>query len=123
LTVRTIPVGGVIWEPCDGTRLELVVPYPRILQRFHTHNGHEWWGYLAGEWGGGAWTYKNELLGHENVEYNDYRIIAGVEWRSGAETTAHFEVGYVFNRQLRFVGAMPDFDPKDGFMLRIGLVR
>lgn len=122
LTVRTLPAGGVIWQPTCDTRMELVFPYPRITHRFLTSNGNEWWGYLAGEWGGGAWTFKNDVGGHEWVEYDDYRLLVGLEWLTRHDLAAHFEAGYIFHRQLRYVGALPDFNPSDGLVFRIGLV-
>ena len=122
LTVRTLPAGGIIWQPSSDTRMELVFPYPRITHRFFSHDGNEWWGYIAGEWGGGAWTFKNDVGGHEWVEYDDYRLLLGVEWQTSLDVAAHFEVGYIFHRQLRNLGALPDLNPSDGMIFRVGLV-
>ena len=100
----------------------MLFPYPRIAHRFFSRNGHEWWGYVTGEWGGGAWAFKDAAGGHEWVEYDDYRLLFGVEWLNSHGSTGHIEAGYVFHREMRFLDAMPNFNPSDGFLLRIGIV-
>jgi hypothetical protein len=119
--IKILPAGGVIWIPDEDTRLDIVFPNPRLSQRFTTVGNTEWWGYVSGEYGGGAWTI--ERLGgvEDRVDYNDLRVSLGLEWVHLRGNRNWFEVGYVFNREVDYIQtATPDFKPDDTFMLRAG---
>lgn len=120
--VKLLPAGGIIWTPDEDTRFDIVFPNPRLSQRLTTIGNTEWWGYVAGEYGGGAWTI--ERLGdiQDRVDYNDLRVSLGLEWISIRGNRSWFEVGYVFDREVDFIDtATPDFKPDDTWMLRAGL--
>jgi hypothetical protein len=119
-SVKLLPVGGILWEPGDGVQLQLVFPRPRVTWRLGEHDGATIWGYTGGEFGGGAWAFKNEHGGHRSVEYNDLRVVAGVESGSrydGHQT--HLEVGYVFGRKINFTDLTPDFTPRDTVLVSL----
>jgi hypothetical protein len=129
LDVQVLPVGGVLWQPTTRWEMTLVFPEPKIAYQLSTK--HHIWGYVAGEYGGGRWAFKNELGHDEEVEYSDLRVTAGLEWREGPlgftplaqlKTRTFIEAGYIFDRHLRFNGPNPAFEPSSTWMLRFGTV-
>jgi hypothetical protein len=121
LDIKILPAGGVVWTPNADARFELLFPRPKLAQRITTYGNNDIWGYIAGEWGGGAWTIERRALGRDRVEYSDLRLILGVEWLGMSRITGNFEVGYVFNRKIIYVSGTPDFEPSDTVMLRASL--
>lgn len=119
--VKLLPAGGVIWTPTPDARWEILFPRPRIAQRFTTVGNTDWWWYVAGEYGGGAWAIERAMGFDDNFDYNDLRLILGLEWMTFGGWTGHFEVGYVFNRELIYVTQTPTFKPNDTIMLRAGV--
>lgn len=101
--IDVLPVGGAVWIPQESTRFELVLPQPRIAQRFGLHDpctGCEWWGYIGGEFGGGRWAYMNSADQSDRFTYNDWRAIVGIERKNTVGSSVRFETGYVFGRTL-----------------------
>lgn len=121
LRVKVLPAGGVIWTPNPDTRFEMVFPNPKLAQRITNFGNAEIWGYLSGEYGGGKWTIQRANGMADEIDYNDIRAIAGLEYRGFQRVTGYFEVGYVFSRQLLFRGGTPDTKPSDTVMLRAGV--
>jgi hypothetical protein len=103
LESRVLPVGGIIWQPWDDLRLEIVVPRPRISQRVVFDRDRESWIYASGYFGGGSWSVND---GPENVlvQYSDLRVSLGWETTrlDGRNCTA--EIGYVFSRSISVDG-------------------
>jgi Domain of unknown function (DUF6268) len=118
---KVLPACGFLWGPSDDWRIDLAFPAPKIAYRFACAGDRQWWGYLAGEFGGGAWTVERANGVGDNVDYTDWRVLLGVECRSGPRLKGHVEVGCVFNRRLDYVSATPDFDPKSTLLLRAGV--
>jgi hypothetical protein len=125
--IKLLPAGGFIWDPSEDRHWEIFFPRPKFAQRLSTVGNHNIWAYLAGEYGGGAWTIvRNTNLGGsftDSFDYNDFRIMIGAEWIPIAKNgpSGFFEVGYVFKRELVYVSLMPpSLDLPDTFMLRGG---
>jgi hypothetical protein len=131
--IKLIPAGGLIWTPGGpngNIRWEILFPNPKLAQRLTTwHNTDVWW-YVAGEYGGGSWAVSRPVLNtfsgvrrdfDDEVDYNDIRILLGIETVSHYGLKALFEVGYVFNRKLDYVSNAFDFEPKETFLVRGGL--
>jgi hypothetical protein len=124
--LQLLPVAGVLWQPSQRWELRLVFPEPKIA--FELSTREQVWGYVVGEYGGGRWTYEHESGRGERVEYSDFRVVAGIEWREdslsnllGCQKSGSFlEVGYVFERHLRFSGPSRGFDPEPAWMIRLG---
>ena len=58
----------------------------------------------------------------DRIDYNDIRIIGGLEWETQTFIRGHVEVGYVWDREIIFVsGTTPNFTPDDTIMLRAGI--
>ncbi|GAH05600.1 unnamed protein product, partial [marine sediment metagenome] len=106
----------------------------RAMWRFGQTRRHAWWGYVAGEYGGGRWTFRtvnsNGTNGFiQNFDYNDIRISLGTEWTPLATTgfSGNFEIGYAFYRQLFYVNGLSPtgfqqiVDLPSTIMFRLGL--
>jgi hypothetical protein len=123
LRTTVLPAGGVIWSPSEDTKFTLVFPAPKVSRRFlTTEDGTKWWGYLAGEFGGGTWAIRREGF-DDTVDYSDLRVLAGVEAVRPGGASFHTEVGFAFERRIRTDSGLPagDFTPNDAFVLRAGL--
>lgn len=120
LKTKLLPVGGVLWTPNADTRFELVFPRPKLAQKLTTVGTTDWWWYVAGEYGGNTWEI-NTSLGQTEVDYSDLRLILGLEWAVYQGAHGMLEMGYVFDRELKFRNSVPDFHLDDTLMLRTGI--
>ena len=121
LRVKILPAGGVRWRPTPLWDLYLVFPNPKIRRTLASSGSADWWWYVAGEYGGGSWTVEREA-GGDRFDYNDVRVVFGLEWQTPTQARGHMEVGYVFDRELLFDSGAPDrFKVDDAVMFRIGV--
>jgi hypothetical protein len=121
--IKLLPAGGLIWDPSEDRHWEIFFPRPKFAQRLSTVGNHNVWAYLAGEYGGGAWTIVREAGFTDSFDYNDFRMMIGAEWIPIAKNgpSGFFEVGYVFKRELVYRSLLPpSLDLPDTFMLRGG---
>ena len=120
--VKILPAGGIIWSPSADARLEFLFPNPRLARRLTTIQSAEIWGYIGGEYGGGAWTV-HRLAGFSDAfDYNDIRAFIGLESFGQHGFKASAELGYVFKRELFYRSGLPsELDLNDSLMLRVGL--
>jgi hypothetical protein len=127
-----LPAGGVHWKPNPEWDAYLVFPNPKIRKRFVNIGASQWWWYVAGEYGGGRWTVERDPDGpgpgglvDDDIDYNDIRVIGGLEWETQTQARGHMEVGYVFEREIIFdhTDAPPGyaFDVDPTVMFRLGL--
>lgn len=119
--VKILPAGGVLWSPSEDTRCQLVFPAPKIAQRLATCGSTSMWAYVAGEFGGGAWTYERPGGLPDLVDYSDGRLLGGVEWDTANGVKGKVEIGWVLNRQITFGSPAPEVHPGGTFLLRAGL--
>jgi hypothetical protein len=131
--VKLLPAGGVVWTPDSDTRFDIIFPYPKLAKRLTLVGQTEWWYYLRGEYGGGAWTVKRGTgprLGLlDSVDYNDLRVALGVDFRRNPGWHGFFEVGLAFDRELRYFAEdnpailepMSRFKPSDTVFLGGGI--
>jgi hypothetical protein len=132
--VKLLPAVGFTWTPNATSRYDVFFPAPRAMWRFGQTRRHAWWGYVAGEYGGGRWTFRtvnadgtNGFI--QNFDYNDIRISLGTEWVPLAPTgfSGNFEIGYAFYRQLFYVNELGPqrfqqiVDLPSTIMFRLGL--
>jgi hypothetical protein len=119
LDLKILPAGGVIYTPNECTRWEILFPRPKFSQRLTTVGNTEFWGFVAGEYGGDSWTIERANGTEDFIDYNDLRVSVGVEWTTLTGYRGLFEVGYVFDREVIYQSRMPDFFvPDETFMLR-----
>jgi hypothetical protein len=104
--VKLLPAGGVSWYPDGNTRFDFIFPYPKLAKRLTTLGNTEWWYYLRGEYGGGAWTIKRRtgprtgLL--DAVDYNDLRLALGLDFRHNSGWRGSLEIGMAFDREILY---------------------
>ena len=119
--VKILPAGGVYWRPTPDWDLYLVFPNPKARKFLTAIGNTKWYGYAAGEYGGGSWTVERQTT-NDRVDYNDIRVIGGLEWETQTQIRGHIELGYVFDRELVFVSGDPGpFSLNDTIMLRAGV--
>ena len=123
---KLVPAFGVLCQANPATRLDFFFPQPKFAHYCRTIGTQDLWWYLAGDYGGGSWTIKRENGASDSVDINDLRVMVGWEWgrseliRAGRRT-AFFELGYVFNREIKYRNnPADDIDTNDAFMLRAG---
>lgn len=129
--VKILPAGGVVWTPNSDVRFEILFPNPKLAQRLTTWGTTEWWWYVRGEYGGGAWEVKRDthpgIIGGggfvDHVDYNDLQVALGVEFKALSGLTGHIEAGIAFDRELFYTSRNPDsfFRPNTAFLLRAGI--
>ncbi len=120
--VKILPAGGIIWTPNPEWRWEVLFPNPKVTRRWRTFGTTDVWGYVSGEYGGGAWTIRRANGTDDDFDYNDIRVMLGAETFSQNGLHGNFEIGYVFDRALVYRSGDPSrFYPSDTVMLRAGL--
>lgn len=124
--VGLLPAGGILWQPNPGTRLDLFFPEPKLSNYLTTLGNVDTWWYVAGYYGGGAWTVERDDGSEDSVDINDIRVVLGLEcgrndmMRDGRRI-GFFEFGYVFDRELYYKRRPADnLDLEDNFVVRIG---
>ena len=127
--IQLLPAGGLLWEPDPHTRFDIYFPHPKLAKYFTTVGANEIWWYVGGQYGGGAWTVR-DLGGvgsppNDNLDINDIRVFAGLDFTRPSDLTGFVEGGYVFEREIFYVGLpgpVNTFQLKSTFMLRAGLI-
>jgi hypothetical protein len=120
--IKLLPAGGLIWMPNADTRWEILFPNPKLASRLTNLANSELWGYISGEYGGGSWTFEQANGASNQFDYNDIRVMLGLETVGGSRMRAFMEVGFLFERQIVYRSKPPqDVDPSESFMLRGGL--
>lgn len=120
--IKLLPAGGVMWHPTPDMEADIIFPKPRFAKRFTSVGNADWWWYLAAEYGGGSWTIERTSGASDSFDYNDIRVMFGLEFRQLTAITGYFEVGYVFDRDVEYViQPSANFNPKDTWMIRGGL--
>lgn len=117
--VKLLPAGGAIWTPTPDIRYEIIFPQPKLAHRLSVVGNTEWWGYIAGEYGGDSWDV-DTVGGRMQTDYNDLRLILGAEFKPtvhAAGMSGRIEIGYVFNRELVTAGGAV-YDASDTYMIR-----
>lgn len=118
LRASWLPIGGVIWAPNETTRLELLFPRPKLTRRLSDNQLWTHWGYVAGHFGGGAWSVADTPQSNVMVSYSDLRLLAGWEAFSLSGYEWRGELGYVFARDLSVNNTLVDM-PTDTFIAQL----
>ena len=119
--IKLLPAGGFLWTPTPQVRFDIFFPQPKLAFYLTTIGQYEVWSYVAGEYGGGAWTIERASGSTDRVDINDIRVSSGIEWTGPRGLTGFLESGFVFNREVVYVVDPDDsFDASDSFMLRGG---
>ncbi len=121
--LKILPAGGFYWEPDPQTRVDLYFPRPKISRYWTTWGNTELWWHVGGEYGGGSWTIDRVDTGaSQRIDINDVRVFLGVDWNRLDRVDGIFEIGYVFEREIKVRGVpAEDLELDDTFMLRAGV--
>jgi hypothetical protein len=124
--IKLLPAGGLLWTPNSETRFDIFFPKPKLSQRLTTIGNQDVWWYVAGEYGGGAWTIQRSDNTSDRIDINDIRLILGAEWgqpglMAQGRRVGFVEAGWVTHRELIYVET-PDENVsiRDAFMVRAG---
>jgi hypothetical protein len=119
--IKLLPVAGVYYRPTPEWDMYLVFPNPKVRKYLTNIGNTKWFGFAAGEYGGGSWTVEREDR-DDRIDYNDIRVSGGFEWETQSFIRGFLEVGYVWDREIIFVsGLPPSFRPDDTVMIRAGV--
>ena len=121
--VKLLPAIGFFWTPSNDARIDMFFPYPKISRRLPSIGNSDVWAYVRGEYGGDSWAIRRASGLADQVDINDYRVVAGMDWTGARGSTGFFEVGYVFERELQYRSSpLSDVELDDTFMIRVGFV-
>ena len=126
LDVKLLPAGGFFWAPDEQTRIDLYFPRPRISRYWTTWGNNELWWHIGGEYGGGSWTIDRirapAMGASDQIDINDIRVFAGIDWNRLDRIDGIIEVGYVFEREVVVRNhPLESLDLDDTFMIRLGV--
>ena len=120
--IKILPAGGFVWQPSSQVRFDILFPNPKLTQYVTTVGTSELWWYVAGEYGGGAWTIERADDSSDRIDINDIRVVLGLEWVNQQGISGFVEAGIVFEREVIYVVDPSDsFDPDETFMIRAGI--
>ncbi|MCG8587066.1 MAG: DUF6268 family outer membrane beta-barrel protein [Pirellulales bacterium] len=121
--IKLLPAGGLIWTPDEDTRYHILFPNPKMAKRLpwrHFGSADVWW-YVLGEYGGGSWTVERDDRMSDVVDYNDIRVLLGLEWETPGGFKGDVAIGFVWDRELLYRSNEPaSFKPSDTGLLRAG---
>lgn len=115
-----LPIGGAVWTPNELTRLELIFPSPRIARQIFADERGTTWAYVAGNFGGGAWSVADTPTSNVLVGYSDLRLLVGVEGFRFRGHEWRAEIGYVFSRDIH-VNNISLVSPSDSMIFQCRL--
>jgi hypothetical protein len=119
--LKLLPAGGLVWQPNPQTKFDILFPNPKYTQYLTTIGNSDVWWYVAGEYGGGAWTIERADGTSDRIDINDIRVKVGIDWINQRNWRGFVEAGYVFNRRVVYVVDPTDnFKARDAFLLGAG---
>lgn len=115
------PVAGVVYQPSDQLRFELLFPEGRISAIVNENEFFTERAYLSARFFGRTWQVSRANGMRERVTYQDWRISAGHEIRYMYGISTFLEIGYAFNREVEYRSGIGDFDPDGVAMISAGI--
>lgn len=92
------PIIGASYQPSE--RWRLTAGFPRTAVIFAPYKGTEW--YITGEFTTHEYHLHEASLGADNISYNDYRLVAGVDFPLSRSIKLGISAGYAFGRKFEF---------------------
>ncbi|QEG23319.1 hypothetical protein MFFC18_32160 [Mariniblastus fucicola] len=122
-----VPAIGAVWLPRPGTRVDLILPNPKVNFLVADNGQRQQWCYLGGGLNGNTWGYERPGFGDDTLTYSDLRIVAGWESRPSAPANQPYvpgrkfgiEAGYAFSRDLEFEDEAIELSLDDALIFRI----
>jgi len=117
-----LPYAGIVYTPNDYWEFRLMFPKTRVSYFLGNWWGAATWAYAALEYNVEAYQINlaSPTGGAEKIQLADYRALLGLRTESRG-VTGFVDVGWVLDRQVRFLHGTPGFDINSGFIGRIGL--
>jgi hypothetical protein len=122
---KIVPVAGVVYEPNDDVKYELVFPRPRVAWRLPMSpvpGRDEFWFYILGEFANAIWAFQQNDGTPDTFAYRDWRLILGLERKIIGGLSHRIELGYVFYRDYKLASDGNEVDVDDSLLLRAGIV-
>lgn len=95
-----IVVLGVQWTPSDRWQVDVVFPEPKVAWRLPDTVLPRTWLYARSQIFGGTWDVQRDSGRDDILEYEDQRIMAGLEGMFADGGRWFIEAGVAFDRQL-----------------------
>ena len=115
------PVAGIVYQPDDELRLELLFPEGRISAVVNETEVFTERVYVGARFFGRTWQIDRTNGMRERVTYSDWRIATGREIRYVYGITTFVEFGYAFDRELEYRSGFGNSDPQGAAMFSGGI--
>lgn len=128
-----LPAIGVIHQPTDWLRFDLIMPRPRISFLLREYGPRQEWGYIGASLNGATWGVERDIANvdaspmDDQLTYGDVRVVVG--WEStptqvpGVPFTrgrkVGFEIGYAFSRDFEWESDESKISFDDALTLRV----
>jgi len=120
--IKLLPAVGVFMSPNADMKLDLYFPRTKLSHRVPNLGEYEAWAYVGGEYGGGSWAIERFDGSDDQVDINDVRAFAGMEWIGPRRVTGFVDFGYAFERELVYrSNPIDDLSLQDTLFVRTGL--
>ncbi len=125
--IPVVPALGAVWLPQPGTRVDLILPNPKVNFLLADDGQRQQWAYLGADINGNTWGYERPTLGDDTLTYSDVRVVVGWQSRPSAPTNRPYvpgrkfnvEAGYAFSRDLEFEDESVEVPLENALMIRI----
>lgn len=116
--IKTLPAGGLIWDPNPDVHYEIIFPRPKLSHRIAYGNDWENWLYLSAEFGGNSFDITQTDGTPNTIILYDNRISFGWEHKRNGGAGMRFEIGVVFNRRVELSDPYAEVNPPTTGMVR-----
>ncbi len=122
-----VPALGAVWLPRPSTRVDLILPNPKVNFLLADDGQRQQWAYLGAGINGNTWGYQRPNFSDDTLTYSDVRVVVGWQLRPSAPANRPFvpgrkfsvEAGYAFSRDLEFENDSVEVPLDDALMFRI----
>jgi len=122
IRIKLLPAVGLFMSPNPDMKLDLYFPRTKLSHRIPNLGEYEAWGYVGGEYGGGSWAIERIDGTDDQVDINDVRAFAGMEWIGPRRVTGFVDFGYAFEREIVYRSdPINDLNLQDTLFVRTGL--
>ena len=115
------PVAGIVWQPHDRLQFEILFPEWKLAGFVKEAREGEIWSYIGGGFYGRTWRVQRASGAEDLATYSNWRVHLGWEKRHISGITYFGEIGYVFDRRLRYRSDVGDFDAEELAFARVGM--
>jgi len=115
------PVAGIIWQPHDRLQFEILFPEFKLASFVKKVREGEIWSYFGGGFYGRTWRVQRTSGLEDLATYSNWRMHLGWEKRHISGITYFGEIGYVFDRTLRYQSHVGNFDAGGLAFVRAGM--